>query len=124
MDLSYNTVNIFPNPIHIFDVNGFEQIKNQLIDDNWLLEVKIEKKWMKYCILKGSIAIDGISLTIADINDNYNNKYGSVSMSIIPHTLENTNLKFKTKNDTVNIETDFFGKYIEKLLKPRLEINE
>ena len=45
-------------------------------------------------------------------------------MSIIPHTLENTNLKFKNQNDTVNIETDFFGKYIEKLLKPRLEINE
>ena len=100
-------------------------INNKLIDnDNWLLEVKIEKKWMKYCILKGSIAIDGISLTIADINDNYNNKYGSISMSIIPHTLENTNLKFKNQNDTVNIETDFFGKYIEKLLKPRLEINE
>tara|TARA_Y100001970_G_scaffold41059_1_gene50640 strand:+ start:608 stop:1246 length:639 start_codon:yes stop_codon:yes gene_type:complete len=99
-------------------------IKNQLIDDNWLLEVKIEKKWMKYCILKGSIAIDGISLTIAQIKDNYDSKYGSIAISIIPHTLENTNLQFKNNDDPVNIETDFFGKYIEKLLKPRLEINE
>jgi len=100
-------------------------INNQLIEDsNWLLEIMVEKKWLKYCIKKGSIAIDGISLTIADINENYNNKYGVISISIIPHTLENTNLKFKNKNDTVNIETDFFGKYIEKLLKPRMETNE
>lgn len=89
---------------------------NEQVKDNWLLKVKIDKKWLKYCILKGSIAIDGISLTIADINDNYDNNYGSISVSIIPHTLENTNLKFKKSNDKVNIETDFFAKYIEKLL--------
>jgi len=99
-------------------------ISNELIDDNWLLEIKIDKKWLKYCINKGSIAIDGISLTIAKINDNYDDKCGSVSMSIIPHTLDNTNLKFKTKDDTVNIETDFFGKYVEKFLKPRMDANE
>ena len=91
-------------------------LRNEQVKDNWLLEVKIDKKWLKYCILKGSIAIDGISLTIADINENYDNNYGSISVSIIPHTLENTNLKFKKCNDKVNIETDFFAKYIEKLL--------
>jgi len=91
-------------------------LRNEKVKDNWLLDVKIDKKWLKYCILKGSIAIDGISLTIADINDNYDNNYGSISVSIIPHTLENTNLKFKKNNDKVNIETDFFAKYIEKLL--------
>jgi len=99
-------------------------ISNELIDDNWSLEIKIDKKWLKYCINKGSIAIDGISLTIAKINDNYDDKCGSISMSIIPHTLENTNLKFKTKNDTVNIEIDFFGKYVENFLKPRMDTNE
>jgi len=98
-------------------------INNELIDENWLLEIKIDKKWMKYCILKGSIAIDGISLTIAKINEDYDGKYGSISMSIIPHTLENTNLQFKNRKDTVNIETDFFAKYIEKLL-PKKEENE
>ena len=91
-------------------------LRNEQVKDNWLLEVKIDKKWLKYCILKGSIAIDGISLTIANINDNYDNNNGSISVSIIPHTLENTNLKFKKCNDKVNIETDFFAKYIEKLL--------
>ena len=91
-------------------------LKNEHSNDDWLLEIKIDKKWMKYCILKGSIAIDGISLTIAKINDNYNDSYGSITMSIIPHTLKNTNLQFKNKKDTVNVETDFFAKYIEKLL--------
>ena len=84
----------------------------------------IEKKWLKYCIKKGSITIDGISLTIANINDNYDNKYGSISVSIIPHTLENTNLKFKKTNDTVNVETDFLGKYVERILQPRMEKDE
>lgn len=91
-------------------------ISNKLINDNWTLEIKINKMWLKYCIKKGSIAIDGISLTIAKINEDYSKNYGSISMSIIPHTLENTNLKYKKTNDTVNIETDFFAKYIEKLL--------
>ena len=91
-------------------------LKNELSNDDWLLEVKIDKRWMKYCVLKGSIAIDGISLTIAKINDNYNDSYGSITMSIIPHTLKNTNLQYKNKKDTVDIETDFFAKYIEKLL--------
>ncbi len=91
-------------------------VKNELVKDNWILEVKIKKKWMKYCISKGSIAIDGISLTIAKINEVYDETFGSISASIIPHTLDNTNLKYKNKKDTVNIETDFFAKYVEKLL--------
>ena len=77
------------------------------------------EKWLKYCIKKGSIAFNGISLTIADINDNYNNQSGIIMVSIIPHTWKNTNLQFKKKNDLINIETDFFGKYIEKLLPKR-----
>ncbi len=91
-------------------------LNNNLVDDNWLLNVKIKKKWLKYCILKGSIAIDGISLTISGINEDYDDYFGTISISIIPHTLEHTNLKYKKNNDIVNIETDFFAKYIEKLL--------
>ena len=91
-------------------------LNNNLVDDSWLLNVKIKKKWLKYCILKGSIAIDGISLTISGINEDYDDYFGTISISIIPHTLEHTNLKYKKNNDIVNIETDFFAKYIEKLL--------
>jgi len=98
-------------------------LSNNLEDESWLLKVKINKKWLKYCILKGSIAIDGISLTISNIDQDYDDIHGAISISIIPHTLEHTNLKYKKCNDLVNIETDFFAKYIEKLL-PKEEKNE
>ena len=91
-------------------------LSNNLVDDSWLLKIKINKKWLKYCILKGSIAIDGISLTISNIDEDYDDIHGAISISIIPHTLEHTNLKYKKCDDLVNIETDFFAKYIEKLL--------
>jgi len=91
-------------------------INNEHIGENLILEIGLEKKWLKYCIEKGSIAIDGISLTIADLNESYSNSFGTITVSIIPHTFKNTNLQFKKQNDSVNIETDFFGKYIEKLL--------
>tara|TARA_Y100001936_G_scaffold246099_1_gene289350 strand:- start:622 stop:1251 length:630 start_codon:yes stop_codon:yes gene_type:complete len=98
-------------------------LSNNLEDESWLLKVKINKKWLKYCILKGSIAIDGISLTISNIDQDYDDIHGAISISIIPHTLEHTNLKYKKSNDLVNIETDFFAKYIEKLL-PKEEKDE
>ena len=100
-------------------------ISNNLVDDSWLLKIKINKKWLKYCILKGSIAIDGISLTISNIDEDYDDTNGAISISIIPHTLEHTNLKYKKYDDLVNIETDFFAKYIEKLLpKKEKEMNK
>ncbi len=71
---------------------------------------------LKYVVEKGSIAIDGISLTVARVTDN------SFSVSVIPHTAANTTLLDKKPGDTVNLETDMIGKYVEKLL--RYEENE
>ena len=59
---------------------------------------------------KGYISIDGISLTIVECADDY------LTLSIIPYTLEHTNLKNKKINDLVNLEFDITGKYLEKLL--------
>ncbi len=70
----------------------------------------IQKKYKKYIIEKGSVAIDGISLTINDIKDNL------FSVNIIPHTFEETNSSEWKKNDLVNIEYDMIPKYIEKLI--------
>ena len=94
---------------HIEDVGTIIQKKhlNNQVD----LLIKLDSELMKYCIVKGSIAIDGISLTIADQIDN------SIKVAIIPHTLENTNLKSKAVDDTVNIETDIIAKYIENLIE-------
>lgn len=65
---------------------------------------------LKYIVKKGSIAIDGISLTVTEVDDR------SFSVSIIPHTLTATNIGDKRRGDKVNIEVDIIGKYVEKLL--------
>lgn len=67
---------------------------------------------MRYIVEKGSVAIDGISLTVAKITDS------SFSVSIIPHTALQTILGTKKKGDTVNLENDIIAKYTEKLMKP------
>ena len=65
---------------------------------------------MRFCIPKGSITLDGVSLTIARINGNI------IEIALIPHTIENTTLGIKGKSETLNIETDIIGKYIDRLL--------
>ena len=74
------------------------------------LKIELEQEQLKYVVRKGSITIDGISLTVADIKENI------ISLAIIPHTFENTNLKTLKSSDFVNIEVDIVAKYIEKFL--------
>ena len=85
-------------------------LDKQLQDDEAVLSVGLDPEWMRYCILKGSIALDGVSLTISAINGNI------VEIAIIPYTLENSTLVIKEKSDSLNIETDIIGKYIDRLL--------
>jgi riboflavin synthase len=77
-----------------------------------VLGVIVEEGLGRYIVEKGSIAVDGISLTV--------NRYAKDRFyaNIIPHTIENTTLSFKKAGDSVNIETDILGKYVEKLLQP------
>ncbi|MBT3984473.1 MAG: riboflavin synthase [Bacteriovoracaceae bacterium] len=65
---------------------------------------------LKYCILEGSICLDGISLTIAGLESS------KIMVSLIPHTVENTHLKNKRIGDYINIEVDVLAKYVERLL--------
>ncbi len=65
---------------------------------------------LRYIVEKGSVAIDGISLTVAGVDAT------GFSVSIIPHTLSETNLPERKEGDTVNLECDLIGKYVEKLL--------
>ncbi len=69
-------------------------------------------------VKKGSVAIDGVSLTVASLFA------GGFSVSLIPHTLENTILDKKKKNDTVNLEADILGKYVAQYLKKSFEKKE
>lgn len=85
-------------------------------DDNavWYT-ISASQELLRYIVEKGSIAIDGISLTVAAVDD------ASFSVSIIPHTAASTILGSKRPGDTVNLETDLIGKYVEKLLTFRDE---
>ena len=69
---------------------------------------KVPKKLVKYVVKKGSIALDGISLTVVDA------KKDVASVCLIPHTIKVTNFKSKKVGDKLNIETDILGKYIKK----------
>lgn len=75
-----------------------------------IITVKTPAELMRYILLKGSIAIDGISLTVTEVKD------GTFSVSLIPHTSKETTLGFKTIGDEVNLETDIIGKYVEQML--------
>ena len=83
-------------------------------DDNavWYT-VEIPPALLRYVVEKGSITIDGISLTVAAVDE------GQFSVSVIPHTAAVTILGEKGPGDIVNIETDILGKYVEKLLRPQ-----
>lgn len=81
-------------------------------DDNAIwYTVKTSPSIMKYIVEKGSVALDGISLTVAGVGED------TFSISAIPHTVANTILGDRKKGDIVNIENDIVGKYIEKLLR-------
>ena len=92
-------------------VDGLGKIVNiQKNDDFFDIKIELDEKDLKYAVKKGSITVDGISLTIAEIVGK------EIRLAIIPHTFENTNLKLLKKGDFVNIETDITAKYIEKFL--------
>ena len=85
-------------------------LEKQIEEDEARISVCLDPEWMRYCIPKGSITLDGVALTIASINKNI------IEIALIPHTLENTTLGLKDKSDTLNVETDIIGKYINRLL--------
>jgi riboflavin synthase len=71
---------------------------------------------LRYCVYKGSVTVDGISLTINDITDH------SFSVSVIPHTAAVTTLGLKQVDDGVNLESDLIGKFVERLLQQRSQL--
>lgn len=91
---------------HVDGVGTIKKIQNKTKEVQVWFEVP--KNLSKYVVKKGSIAIDGISLTVVDIKNNL------ASVCLIPHTMEITNFKTKNVGDKINIETDILGKYILK----------
>ncbi|MCH1416038.1 MAG: riboflavin synthase [Gammaproteobacteria bacterium] len=84
-------------------------IRIQEIDASWNIRFQIEPGLSKYIIKKGSVALDGVSLTVNDVSNL------EFSVMIIPHTYQNTIFKSYVVGDEINIELDMLAKYIEKL---------
>ena len=94
---------------HIDGTGVITDIKN---DGNAVkYTISADKSVLRYIIYKGSVAVDGISLTVCAVDDK------SFCVSVIPHTMQQTDLVQKKCGDTVNIETDIIAGYIEKLIK-------
>ena len=94
---------------HVDGTAVLESLRS-LENGNWELLARIPAALDRYLVFKGSIAIDGISLTIADISN------GLLRMAIIPHTYAATNLSSRHTGDRLNIECDMLAKHVEKLL--------
>ena len=92
-------------------VEDFRQLRSET-----KIWIRLDKEMTKSLVSKGSIAIDGVSLTLVDIKDDL------VSVSLIPHTLASTTLGFRHKGDIVNIEIDILGKYVTRNLMKRSSV--
>jgi riboflavin synthase len=84
---------------------------DQLGDENWWLMIRVPPELDRYLVFKGSIAVDGISLTIASLERDV------LGVTIIPHTYQNTTLGAHKPGDRVNLECDVLAKHVEKLLQ-------
>jgi riboflavin synthase len=82
--------------------------------DNWWLKIRLPNGFSKYVVEKGSLAVDGISLTVAEISG------ADVSFTIIPHTFEHTTLRAYRAGARVNVEVDILAKHLERLLAHRI----
>jgi len=95
---------------HVDGTGEFLEL-DQLGDENWWLKIRVPPELDRYLVFKGSIAIDGISLTIASLEREV------LGVTIIPHTYQNTTLGTHKAGDRVNLECDVLAKHLEKLLE-------
>ena len=107
---------------HIDDtgiISSVKQIKSDRKSseesDNWEYWIKLPKKYSQFVIYVGSIAVDGVSLTVAEVKPVKGN-YFEIKVAIIPYTFNNTLFKRYRAGERVNIEFDFLGKYVQRIL--------
>lgn len=94
-------------------VDGVATVVGLTPGEKWAqFEITVPEKLAKYIVNQGSICLDGVSLTVGEINDSNN----VVTVWLIPETLERTNLSTKKSGDLINVEVDVLAKYVEKLL--------
>jgi riboflavin synthase len=96
---------------HVDGVGKLISLDRIADSENWWLHIELPHEVEKYTVYKGSISIEGISLTVAKLGEN------RCTIAIIPHTVEQTNLHSLKPGDLVNLEADLIAKYVEKMMK-------
>ena len=94
---------------HVDTLGKIEELKP--LGEHYLLKVSFDEKFSPYVVEKGSIAVDGVSLTVNKLGPNW------VEINLIPHTYRSTNFQFRKRGDFVNLEFDLFGKYVVRYLE-------
>ena len=92
-------------------VDGTGEVVDVQKGESWVVSIRLNKKDSKLVVYKGSIAINGVSLTVASVKDDV------VTVSLVQHTIEHTTFAELGSGDTVNIEYDIFGKYIANYME-------
>ena len=114
LERAMNATTRFGGHMVLGHVDGVGTVVSREPSENWeWVRVSIPEELAKYVVLKGSITIDGISLTVNEVNGNV------LGFSLIPETLRLTTLGSKQPGDRVNIEADVMAKHIERLLEAR-----
>jgi riboflavin synthase len=98
---------------HVDGVGKLVELERIADSENWWLHIQMPPEIGKYTVFKGSISIEGISLTVAKLEQNI------CTVAIIPHTVERTNLGSLNPGDPVNLEADLIAKYVEKMMSGR-----
>jgi riboflavin synthase len=96
---------------HVDGVGKFISLERIADSENFWLSIELPREVEKYTVYKGSISIEGISLTVAKLEQEY------CTVAIIPHTVEMTNLPSLRPGDPVNLEADLIAKYVERMMK-------
>lgn len=120
-------VNLEP-PLKLNDVLGGHLVQGhvdatgEVLDvveegNSWIFKISLPEEVARYCVMKGSITLDGISLTISKLGD------GFMEVTIIPHTMDVTNMSGFKAGEKVNLEADVISKYVEKHTKSSLGIS-
>ncbi len=100
---------------HVDTTGLIEEVKE--LSNSHFVKISFPEKFKQYLVYVGSIAIDGVSMTIAELKDN------TFSVGVIPHTWDETIFSTKSAGDTVNLEFDILGKYVERIMLGKAEEN-
>jgi riboflavin synthase len=114
LERAMNATTRFGGHMVLGHVDGLGEIRSRELSENWeWVRVNVPADLMRYIVLKGSITVDGVSLTVNEIGE------GFIGLSLIPETMRLTTLGTKQPGDKVNLEVDIMAKHIERLMEGR-----